>query len=922
MVSVADTQPTPKVFFYDIHSELVKETDADGKFGRIRGIRDRSDKDFVLGGLFPVHFDSTDGIQCGTVRLEGGLERVEAMLYAIDRINADPHLLPNLTLGYDIRDTCYIERVGLDEALDLIIFGTQACERGPDSFSNNVSSSQPPTRTLGLIGAAASRVSVPIASLARLFEMPQISYVSSSATLSSRDRYTYFYRTITPDNIEVKVLISLLVQFNWNHISIIYSSNAYGMPARDEIVKLAEQNGLCIDYDQGIPDENADYPAIAKELNGSDAEVVIVFASQRNALHLLGNYTSTDQHRKLTWIASTAWSQAMSVINKFNNTLIGMFGTTPTSKHQENFHSYVETLTIASNLRNPWFPEYFSALTKCNSTCSITTSVTEVHDYQQEYAIPRVIEAVYAFAHALQDYLNDNCDIPVVWNRANYSCTGQRRALNGPTMLEYVRNVSFIGLTQNMIEFNELGYVMNGGYEILNYKAFKSVEGSYSYRLQKVGIWENNNSYNVSGLGKVNFYNYSSLQFGLDETGNALHQPHYPHCGRCNPGYFIKPAFSSCCGVCKPCQGQLFSNDTQATSCSTCDKFTWGNNPIQGSNSCVKVKETFINFSHPWAIIMVIMSLFGLIAVGIVAVIYGLYWKTPIIKSSGREQMIILLIGISLSYMLAFIYVSPPVLTVCVIQRIGLWFCFSLMFGALMVKIIRIARIFLQQSNFKPLRFQKSKYQVIFTCLVVSGQMLFVLVSVVVQYPEIVRDIRSDPSNSLNFPQTIVSCNRDHLVLVTFSIVYETCIIIITTIFGVISFRYPDNFNEAKHVSLCTFALAVIWVAFIPSYFITAMLQQLELQNATISTAIFASASAVLICMFGPRVYIVIFNRERNTKEFSRTNVSTHTLSSASLPKLDLPWPTTPFEAEAPPTSLVASSKNIDSNGERCIMVS
>ena len=914
MVSDADTQSTPKVFFYDIHSELVNETDADGNFVRIRGIRDRSDKDFVLGGLFPVHFDSTDGIQCGTVRLEGGLERVEAMLYAIDRINADPHLLPNLTLGYDIRDTCYIESVGLVEALDLIIFDTQACERGPDSFGNNVSSSQPPIRTLGLIGAAASRVSVPVASLARLFEMPQISYVSASATLSSRDRYTYFYRTITPDNIQVKALISLLVQFNWNHISIIYSSNAYGMPARDEIVKLAEQNGLCIDYDQGIPDENPDYSLIAKELNGSDAEVVIVFASQRNALYLLGNYTIIDQHRKLTWIASAAWSQAMSVINTFNDTLIGMFGATPTSKHQENFHSYFETLTIASNLRNSWFPEYFSALTKCNSTCSITTSVTEVHDYQQEYSIPRVIEAVYAFAHALQDYLNDNCDIPVVWNRANYSCTGQRRALNGPTMLEYVRNVSFIGLTQNMIEFNEFGYVRNGSYEILNYKAFKSVEGSYSYGLQKVGIWDDNSD---SSLGKVNFYNYSSLQFGLDETGNALHQPHYPQCGRCNPGYFIKPAFSSCCGVCESCQGQMFSNHTQATSCSTCDKFTWGNDPIQGSNSCVKVEEVFINFGHPWAIAMIIMSLLGMIAVGIVAVIFGLYWKTPVVKSSGREQMILLLIGIGLSYMLSFIYVSPPVLTVCVIQRIGLWFCFSLMFGALMVKIIRIARIFLQQSNVKPLRFQKSKHLVIFTSLVVSGQMLLVLVSVVVQFPEIVRDIRLNPSNSLNFPQIIVSCNRDHLVLLTFSLVYETGIIIVTTIFGVISFRYPDNFNEAKHVSLSTFALAVIWVAFLLSYFITDKLQQLELQNATISSAIFASASAVLVCMFGPRIYIVIFNRERNTKEFSQTTVTTRTLSSTNLPNLDLPWPTTnsdPFESH--PASLVSCNRNIDSCGE------
>ena len=918
-------------YSYDVPSEQVHETDGDGNFVRIRGIRDRSNKDFVLGGLFPVHFDSSDGGQCGAVRLEGGLERVEAMLYAIDRINADPHLLPNLTLGYDIRDTCYIETVGLDEALDLIIFGTQreieACERLADSFRDNATSRQPVPPTLGLIGAAASRVSVPVANLARLYEMPQISYSSSSATLSSRDRFTFFYRTIFPDNIQVKALISLLIEFEWNHISIIYSSNQYGRKATEDLEILAGENDICIDRSLRIPDENPNYGTIAELLNGGDAEVVIVFASQRNALYLLGNYTKIGQHRNLTWIASDAWSQAKSVIGRFSSTLIGMFGVKPTSEHLESFHNYIDELTIASNLRNPWFPEYYSALTHCsvNTTCNTTASITSVYDYQQEHSIPRVTEAVYAFAHALQDYLDDNCDTPVVWNRANYSCTGQKRVLNGSILLEYLRNVSFIGLTQNVIEFNELGYVRNGSYEVLNYKTFRSTHGNYSYRLEKVGTWEDNSSSDMNSLGSVNIYNYNSLQFGLDETGNVLHQAQYSQCGRCNAGEVIKAALSSCCGVCESCQGQTFSNHTQDNNCSTCDEFTWGNNPIQGSNSCVKIEETFINLSHPWAIAMVILSLLGLIAVGIVAVILGLYWKTPVVKSSGREQMILLLIGIGLSYMLAFIYVSPPVLTVCVIQRIGLWFCFSLMFGALMVKITRIAIIFLQKSNLKPTRFHKPKYQIMFTCLVVSGQMLLVLVSVVVQYPDIVHDIRLNPRNSLDSPQTIVSCNRDHLAPLIISLVYETAIIAITTILGVISFRYPDNFNEAKHVSLCTFALAVIWVAFIPSYFVTATLQ--EFQNATISLAVIMSASAVLFCIFGPRLYVVIFNRERNTKQFSRINTTTRSASSTSLPTLDLQWPTTdsdPF-GETPTASRSHESfyRRMDSNGEQtCIYTS
>ncbi|CAI8058336.1 Metabotropic glutamate receptor [Geodia barretti] len=76
-----------------------------------------------MGGLFPIHFpsgDSSSASPCGPVWPQA-LEWVEAMLYAIDRINADPDLLPGVELGYDIRDTCLSETLGLDEAIDLII---------------------------------------------------------------------------------------------------------------------------------------------------------------------------------------------------------------------------------------------------------------------------------------------------------------------------------------------------------------------------------------------------------------------------------------------------------------------------------------------------------------------------------------------------------------------------------------------------------------------------------------------------------------------------------------------------------------------------------------------------------------------------------------------------------------------------------
>ena len=68
-----------------------------------------------MGGLFAVHTRSCKDL--GT----SGPEVIEAFLYAIALINDDPNLLPNIKLGYDIRDTCGSKTVALHESVDMII---------------------------------------------------------------------------------------------------------------------------------------------------------------------------------------------------------------------------------------------------------------------------------------------------------------------------------------------------------------------------------------------------------------------------------------------------------------------------------------------------------------------------------------------------------------------------------------------------------------------------------------------------------------------------------------------------------------------------------------------------------------------------------------------------------------------------------
>ncbi|EPQ15748.1 Metabotropic glutamate receptor 8 [Myotis brandtii] len=130
----------------------------------------RMDGDIILGGLFPVHAKGERGVPCGELKKEKGIHRLEAMLYAIDQINKDPDLLSNITLGVRILDTCSRDTYALEQSLTFVqaLIEKDAsdvkCANGdPPIFTK-------PDKISGVIGAAASSVSIMVANILRLFK--------------------------------------------------------------------------------------------------------------------------------------------------------------------------------------------------------------------------------------------------------------------------------------------------------------------------------------------------------------------------------------------------------------------------------------------------------------------------------------------------------------------------------------------------------------------------------------------------------------------------------------------------------------------------------------------------------------------------------------------------------------------------------
>lgn len=92
------------------------------------------------------------------------------MIFAIDEINNSSTLLPNITLGYRIFDTCNTVSKALEATLSFVA-QNKIDSLNLDEFCNCTDHIP---ATIAVVGAAGSAVSTAVANLLGLFYIPQV----------------------------------------------------------------------------------------------------------------------------------------------------------------------------------------------------------------------------------------------------------------------------------------------------------------------------------------------------------------------------------------------------------------------------------------------------------------------------------------------------------------------------------------------------------------------------------------------------------------------------------------------------------------------------------------------------------------------------------------------------------------------------
>ncbi|XP_071054565.1 metabotropic glutamate receptor 4-like isoform X2 [Onthophagus taurus] len=776
----------------------------DDKLLRIHG-------DVILGGIFPMHeqLSGNPEAPCGAVKEEKGMQRLEAMLYAIDEINNSTELLPNVTLGALIIDSCSSDTYALEQSMEFV-----RSYMNQDMSEYKCESGKPPVYVpykpvTAVIGASFSVVSIMVANILRLFKIPQVSYASTSTELSDKSRFEYFSRVVPPDNFQAQAMVEVIKALGWKYVSTVAVEGDYGEKGIASFISYSADAGICIAITEKIlrNSRTDDFDRIIEKLNQKpQAKAVVLFVDEDNTRKLLQASIRANKTGHFLWIGSDSWGAKVHPVRDQEFAAEGAITILPHRTAIKEFDTYYSSLRpkmdtdscnisagsniphatpgLLVNCRNSWFREFWSQHNKCtfekskSPTKSLCTGREDLADYEQEGLVPFVVDAVYAAAHAIHAIIRSVCGM-----NSFHLCEALRPAPLGPELQKFLRNVSFIGRQGTEVKFNTDGDAY-GSYNIYQYQLH---DGKYDYI--QIGSWK---EFLYLDITRLRWTDTESIPKSI--------------CSEQCPSGHIRNYQDQCCWVCVACREDSYVfNDT----CRPCGP---GFAPNQNKTDCVKLKALVIDWLNPWALVPLVFSSIGILLTLFTTCVFIRYNKTPVIMASGRELCYVLLCGVLSCYAMSFIILATPTVETCAIMRVGLGLCLSVCYSAIFTKTNRISRIFNRgvKSIKRPV-YTSPISQVAIALGIVSIQLIGAMVWLVIDRPDI-REIYPYPLTA------VLTCRVSTFALIM-SLVYNMILIILCTWYAFKTRKIPENFNEAKYIGFTMYSTCIVWLAFLPIYF-------------------------------------------------------------------------------------------------------
>ncbi|XP_019200702.1 extracellular calcium-sensing receptor-like [Oreochromis niloticus] len=822
--------------------------------------------DIILGGLFPVHFFSSvphpsftsepQQPTCHSFYVQG-FRQAQTMAFAIDEINRNANLLPNVTLGYTLYDNCVELGIGFRGALSL------ASGQEEQIILDDTCTGNPPV--VGIVGDSSSTPSIAISSVLSLYRVPIVSYFATCSCLSDHRKYPSFFRTIPSDAFQVRAIIKILKHFDWTWAGLLISDDDYGLhAARSLQFELSLSGEGCLDYIEVLPwDKDTDeLRRIVNVMKKSTAHVVIAFVYETHMINLMEEIERQNV-TGLQWLASEGWTATAAVLQtpQLMPYLGGTLGIAIRRGEIPGLREFLlqirPDLLENNSYGKTMVNEFWELTFQCRfapapagwvegggALCTgqedlenVNTEILDISNLRPEY---NVYKAVYALAYSLDDMLQ--CK-PGRGPFSEQSCA-TLQSMQPWQLLYYLERVNFTTPFGDQVSFDENGDVVPI-YDVMNW------------------LWLPDGSTKVQNVGEVKSSALNGEELKLDEDkifwNFISKKPPRSVCSEsCPPGTHMarKKGEPKCCFDCIPCSEGKVTNKTNSLECTSCPEDFWSN--LQRDH-CVPKKTEFLSYYEPLGICLTATSLLGTCICAVVLGIFIYHHRTPIIRASNSELSFQVLLSLKLCFLCSLLFIGRPRLWTCQLRQAAFGISFVLCVSCILVKTMVVLAVFKASkpgggASLKWFRVTQQRGTVLCLTSIQAAICTTWLVS-------------SSPTPHKNTQyqndKIVYECAVGSTVGFAVLLGYIGILAFLSFLIAFLARNLPDSFNEAKLITFSMLIFCAVWVAFVPVYISSPG----NYADAVEVFAILASSFGLLITLFGPKCYIILLRPELNTKK-------------------------------------------------------